>query len=247
MKAKTTLSRSGDLQAEPDRPANRTQDCNTCHRKRYRCLTEWVASHRQKADYQRCGRKNSPLRQRHVQDTVLDPPPEIRQESPHPIRDHVHVTTERKRPEKSVSRNKTTSPLAFGMEAGRLSPPAFSEGWRVTLRSCRLCRYFRKTEGWKLPIFCRKVYPRPPLPTRLQSIVPPGNDCQGNLAQPLRVSRGGLYYQSLGMDGGSILSSIDRHRSIFRKRLIKRGVVAQLVRAPDCRSGGCGFEPRRPR
>jgi hypothetical protein len=28
---------------------------------------------------------------------------------------------------------------------------------------------------------------------------------------------------------------------------LKRGVVAQLVRAPDCRSGGCGFEPRRPR
>ncbi len=27
----------------------------------------------------------------------------------------------------------------------------------------------------------------------------------------------------------------------------KRGVVAQLVRAPDCRSGGCGFETRRPR
>ena len=25
------------------------------------------------------------------------------------------------------------------------------------------------------------------------------------------------------------------------------GAVAQLVRAPDCRSGGCGFEPRRPR
>ncbi len=25
------------------------------------------------------------------------------------------------------------------------------------------------------------------------------------------------------------------------------GVVAQLVRAPDCRSGGCGFEPRPPR
>ena len=25
------------------------------------------------------------------------------------------------------------------------------------------------------------------------------------------------------------------------------GDVAQLVRAPDCRSGGCGFEPRRPR
>ena len=25
------------------------------------------------------------------------------------------------------------------------------------------------------------------------------------------------------------------------------GVVAQLVRAPDCRSGGCGFDPRRPR
>src|SRR5262249_61877574 len=25
------------------------------------------------------------------------------------------------------------------------------------------------------------------------------------------------------------------------------GGVAQLVRVPDCRSGGCGFEPRRPR
>ena len=25
------------------------------------------------------------------------------------------------------------------------------------------------------------------------------------------------------------------------------GAVAQLVRAPDCRSGGCGFEPRRRR
>jgi hypothetical protein len=28
---------------------------------------------------------------------------------------------------------------------------------------------------------------------------------------------------------------------------LKRGAVAQLVRVPDCRSGGCGFEPRRPR
>src|SRR5262245_39872583 len=26
-----------------------------------------------------------------------------------------------------------------------------------------------------------------------------------------------------------------------------RGDVAQLVRVPDCRSGGCGFESRRPR
>jgi hypothetical protein len=25
------------------------------------------------------------------------------------------------------------------------------------------------------------------------------------------------------------------------------GAVAQLVRVPDCRSGGCGFEPRRRR
>ena len=25
------------------------------------------------------------------------------------------------------------------------------------------------------------------------------------------------------------------------------GGVAQLVRVPDCRSGGCGFESRRPR
>ncbi len=25
------------------------------------------------------------------------------------------------------------------------------------------------------------------------------------------------------------------------------GDVAQLVSAPDCRSGSCGFEPRRPR
>jgi hypothetical protein len=27
----------------------------------------------------------------------------------------------------------------------------------------------------------------------------------------------------------------------------KIGAVAQLVRVPDCRSGGCGFESRRPR
>ena len=27
----------------------------------------------------------------------------------------------------------------------------------------------------------------------------------------------------------------------------EHGVVAQLVSALDCRSGGCGFEPRRPR
>src|SRR3954451_15562957 len=29
--------------------------------------------------------------------------------------------------------------------------------------------------------------------------------------------------------------------------LKKSGRVAQLVRVPDCRSGGCGFEPRRAR
>jgi hypothetical protein len=28
---------------------------------------------------------------------------------------------------------------------------------------------------------------------------------------------------------------------------IDRGAVAQLVRVPDCRSGGCGFEPRQRR
>ena len=28
---------------------------------------------------------------------------------------------------------------------------------------------------------------------------------------------------------------------------LSTGGVAQLVRVPDCRSGGCGFEPRRPR
>ena len=36
-------------------------------------------------------------------------------------------------------------------------------------------------------------------------------------------------------------------REVNRRRLEQRGVVAQLVRVPDCRSGGCGFEPRRPR
>jgi hypothetical protein len=29
--------------------------------------------------------------------------------------------------------------------------------------------------------------------------------------------------------------------------LTNEGGVAQLVRVPDCRSGGCGFEPRRSR
>src|ERR1044072_1915606 len=28
---------------------------------------------------------------------------------------------------------------------------------------------------------------------------------------------------------------------------VSTGGVAQLVSVPDCRSGGCGFEPRRPR
>src|SRR5687768_3478136 len=37
-------------------------------------------------------------------------------------------------------------------------------------------------------------------------------------------------------------------RRVLRVRIHdSRGAVAQLVRVPDCRSGGCGFEPRRPR
>ena len=34
---------------------------------------------------------------------------------------------------------------------------------------------------------------------------------------------------------------------ILRITFTEHGVVAQLVSALDCRSGGCGFEPRRPR
>ena len=35
--------------------------------------------------------------------------------------------------------------------------------------------------------------------------------------------------------------------SQYNSRLECYGGVAQLVRVPDCRSGGCGFESRRPR
>ena len=34
---------------------------------------------------------------------------------------------------------------------------------------------------------------------------------------------------------------------IYYSHFSEHGVVAQLVSALDCRSGGCGFEPRRPR
>ena len=34
---------------------------------------------------------------------------------------------------------------------------------------------------------------------------------------------------------------------IYYFHFSEHGVVAQLVSALDCRSGGCGFEPRRPR
>ena len=40
---------------------------------------------------------------------------------------------------------------------------------------------------------------------------------------------------------------LDATLASVRIRLLKRGAVAQLVRVPDCRSGGCGFESRRPR
>ncbi len=33
----------------------------------------------------------------------------------------------------------------------------------------------------------------------------------------------------------------------YNSALSLLGAVAQLVRVPDCRSGGCGFESRRPR
>ena len=36
-------------------------------------------------------------------------------------------------------------------------------------------------------------------------------------------------------------------RHEFKNWKYARGAVAQLARVPDCRSGGCGFESRRPR
>ena len=39
----------------------------------------------------------------------------------------------------------------------------------------------------------------------------------------------------------------NRHMILYTSFFTHRGVVAQLVSALDCRSGGCGFEPRRPR
>ena len=35
--------------------------------------------------------------------------------------------------------------------------------------------------------------------------------------------------------------------AIIQRQKRPLGAVAQLVRVPDCRSGGCGFESRRPR
>src|ERR1700722_4062345 len=53
----------------------------------------------------------------------------------------------------------------------------------------------------------------------------------GAVSMPLKLEEGG---------------AIKNHRPSGHNR---RGIggVAQLVRVPDCRSGGCGFEPRRPR
>ena len=45
------------------------------------------------------------------------------------------------------------------------------------------------------------------------------------------------------------LAQMQRSVKMFVVTLIETlvGVVAQLVRVPDCRSGGCGFESRRRR
>src|SRR5688500_14697513 len=54
----------------------------------------------------------------------------------------------------------------------------------------------------------------------------------------------------LRMLSDCLQSGADRHLRVGRCALkfkVSIGAVAQLVRVPDCRSGGCGFEPRRPR
>ena len=39
-------------------------------------------------------------------------------------------------------------------------------------------------------------------------------------------------------------STVGLPQKAFLRRLPGQGAVAQLVRVPDCRSGGCGFESR---
>ena len=53
--------------------------------------------------------------------------------------------------------------------------------------------------------------------------------------------------QPKGLDRGR-LKAMFPPRPIERSNAFKAaGAVAQLVRVPDCRSGGCGFESRPPR
>lgn len=57
-----------------------------------------------------------------------------------------------------------------------------------------------------------------------------------------------LRFSSLRNEPGRLTGVCRAVESAHRTRLTPRvGAVAQLVRAPDCRSGGYGFEPRRPR
>ena len=87
---------------------------------------------------------------------------------------------------------------------------------------------------------CRSNRSAPPIPT------PIGKASIGSQpTAPSNLTQGWPVLESPPVPRGN-LSEPDRRREIDALRL-RSGVVAQLVRASDCRSEGCGFEPRPPR
>ncbi len=80
------------------------------------------------------------------------------------------------------------------------------------------------------------------------------NKCAGQEMESASISLAGRVpvWSALIRDQPQNLDSAGLTPPRFRLHFLTRcgeqpGVVAQLVRAPDCRSGGCGFESRPPR
>src|SRR4029079_16729040 len=91
----------------------------------------------------------------------------------------------------------------------------------------------------------------------ITGFIDPGDDHSAEYIEPIEISSPRAKNQTIGPEGSHSLTSraVEIHypaRKSGRFVLtaagkVKSGRVAQLVRVPDCRSGGCGFEPRRAR